>query len=140
MHPEDRAHLTRSVCRRLRSFAAERSNIACLAGSDWSRASFSEAIQNPCGRRAKPVTEAVLTLGHEAMHLRGIASESVAQCYGIQEMPTVAVRLGSTPEIAAAIAAYALALQPGMPQDYRSPECRAGGRLDLHPETAAFPG
>lgn len=140
VHPEDRAHLTRSVCGRLRNFAAQRSKIACLAGSDWSRASFADAIQSPCGRRAKPVAEAVLTLGHEAMHLRGIQAESVAQCYGIQEMPVVAVRLGGTPEDGAALAAYALALQPGMPENYRSSECHAGGRLDLHPETPEFPG
>jgi hypothetical protein len=26
-----------------------------------------------------------------------------------------------------------------MPDEYQSGECRAGGGLDLHPETAAFP-
>ena len=140
VHPEDRAHLTRSVCGRLRNFTGQRSKIECLAGSEWSRATFADAIRSPCGRRAKPVAEAVLTLAHEAMHLRGIQSEGVAQCYGIQEMPAVAVGLGGTPEDGSALAAYALALLPGMPQDYQSPECHAGGRLDLHPETAKFPG
>jgi hypothetical protein len=96
-----------------------------LAASDWSRVSLADAIRGPCGRGAKPVAEAVLTLAHEAR---------------IQEMPYVAVRLGGTPEDGVALATYAMALQPGMPQDYQSPECHAGGRLDLHPETAEFPG
>ena len=26
-----------------------------------------------------------------------------------------------------------------MPSEYQSSDCRAGGSLDLHPETAAFP-
>lgn len=140
VHPEDHANLTRSVCGRLRDFGARRSRIACLAGSDWGRASLADAIRGPCGRRAKSVAEAVLTLAHEAMHLRGIQSEGVAQCYGIQEIPYVAVRLGGTLEDGAALAAYAMALQQGMPQEYQSPECHAGGRLDLDPETREFPG
>jgi hypothetical protein len=140
VHPEDHANLTRSICGWLRNFAGQRSKIACLAGSDWGRASLADAIRGPCGSRAKPVAEAVLTLAHEAMHLRGIQSEGVAQCYGIQEIPYVVVRLGGTPEDGAALAAYAMALQQGMPQEYRSSECHAGGRLDLHPETAEFPG
>jgi hypothetical protein len=32
-----------------------------------------------------------------------------------------------------------LALQPGLPPEYRSGACAAGGSLDLHPETPEFP-
>ena len=31
------------------------------------------------------------------------------------------------------------AQQPAQPSDYQSSDCRAGGRLDLHPETVDFP-
>ena len=49
------------------------------------------------------------------------------------------VRLGGTPAEGAAVSSLVLAQQAYMPSEYQSSECRAGGSLDLHPETAAFP-
>lgn len=142
VHPEDHAYLTRGICGTLRRFRSPgyRSRIDCLAGTDWRLATLPEAFESPCGKRVLPIAEALLTLAHESMHLRGIRSEAAAQCYGLQELPYVAVRLGATPAEGDAVAGYALALQPGMPTDYQSDECRPGGALDLHPETPEFPG
>jgi hypothetical protein len=83
--------------------------------------------------------EAINTLTHEAFHLRGITDEAATQCYAIQTDGWTVVRLGGTPEEGAAVASLVLAEQPNMPSEYQSSECRAGGSLDLHPETAAFP-
>jgi hypothetical protein len=49
------------------------------------------------------------------------------------------VRLGGTPVEGADVASLVLALQPYVPDEYRSSDCRAGGALDLWPETPAFP-
>ncbi len=139
--PADHTYVTRGVCARLAQFRAARSRrrLDCLETVDWSRTSFATAWSAPCEARARPVVEALLTLAHESMHLRGWRDESAAQCYGIQELPYVALRLGGTAAEGAAAAQLALALQPGMPSDYQSGECRAGGALDLHPETPEFP-
>ena len=73
------------------------------------------------------------------MHLRGFVNEAQAQCYAIQADPWTVVRLGGTAEQGAAVASFLLALQSGMPSEYQSSECRAGGSFDLHPETPVFP-
>ena len=49
------------------------------------------------------------------------------------------MRLGGTPQEGAAVASLVLAQQPYMPSEYQSSDCRAGGSLDLHPDTAPFP-
>ena len=59
--------------------------------------------------------------------------------HAIQELPWTVVRLGGTADEGAAVAAFILARQPGMPNEYQSSDCRPGGRLDLRPETASFP-
>jgi len=93
---------------------------------------------------------AILTLAHEAIHLGGIVggrgpdgttlgdplAEAKANCYGMQWMPWVAQQLGDAPDDARAIARYFFyEVYPryvGSPLDqYWSPECRAGGALDL---------
>jgi hypothetical protein len=30
-------------------------------------------------------------------------------------------------------------MYPRLPQEYRSPECRNGGELDIHPESSVWP-
>lgn len=117
IHPENHANLTRDVCRRLHEFRPAR--IDCLTGTEWSRATLQEAFGGECGRRVRSTTEAIVTLAHESMHLRGIRGEAEAQCRAIEALPYVADRLGATPAQGAALAAYALALQPGMPQEYQ---------------------
>ncbi len=83
--------------------------------------------------------EALLTLTHESMHMRGWADEAVAQCYAIQEVAFTVEQLGGSRAEGVAVARYALAMQPYMPTDYQSSDCVAGGSLDLHPDTPAFP-
>jgi hypothetical protein len=83
--------------------------------------------------------EAINALTHESFHLRGVVNEAATQCYAIQTDAWTVVRLGGTPEQGAAVASLVYAQQPNMPSEYQSSDCRAGGSLDLHPDTAAFP-
>ena len=114
-------------------------NLDCLSAIDWSRFAFTVDYFSPCVRGARDDAEAINTLTHESMHLRGFSSESQAQCYAIQEDAWAVVRLGGTETQGDAVAKLALALQPGVADEYQSSDCRAGGGLDLHPETSAFP-
>lgn len=62
------------------------------------------------------------------------------QCYALQSLPQLAGKLGATPDEAAAVARYALTvLDPQLPGDYHSPECRDGGALDLRRDDPAWP-
>jgi hypothetical protein len=83
--------------------------------------------------------EAINTLTHEAFHLRGITNEATTQCYAIQTDAWTVVQLGGTAAEGSAVASLVFAEQANMPSEYQSSDCRAGGSLDLHPETAAFP-
>jgi hypothetical protein len=140
-HPADTAHLKRGPCGALDGFgaASARRSVDCLLTVDWSRWNLETGFDAPCTRRAQRAVNAVTTLTHEAMHLRGWEDEATAQCYVIQEDPWTVVRLGGTRAEGAAVASLALAEQGAMPAEYQSGECRARGALDLHPETPAFP-
>ena len=83
--------------------------------------------------------QAVTTLAHESMHLRGFVDEAQAQCYALQEVAWTVLRLGGTRDEGVAAARLAVALQAAMPAEYRSDACRGGGSLDLHPDTQEFP-
>jgi hypothetical protein len=85
------------------------------------------------------MAEALVTLAHESIHLRGWADEALTQCYAIQEVAFTVEWLGGSRQEGAAVASYLLSLQPFMPTDYQSGECAAGRSLDLHPETRVFP-
>ncbi len=83
---------------------------------------------------------AVHVLAHEAMHLRGITSEAVAECYSMQHAPTLARRLGATPMQAQQLSEfYWEAIYPGMPSEYTTPDCVNGGRLDLNKQSDVWP-
>jgi len=140
-HPADDTYLTRKTCGALKNFrtSADHPELDCLQSVDWRRWTVPVDFHSSCSDRARPAVEAVSTLTHESMHLRGWIAEADAQCYAIQFVPWTVVRLGGTAAEGAAVANFALALQAAMPPEYRSQACMAGGTLDLHPETAAFP-
>jgi hypothetical protein len=140
--PEPKTDLTRSVCGLLHRFRTSSTHpeIDCLLSFDWSRWSYDPDSAGWCPQRAMATAEAINTLTHESMHMHGWADEGTAQCFAIQEDAWTTHELGGTLQEGRAVASLILALQPGMPTEYQPGGCRNGGRLDLHPETAAeFP-
>ena len=135
-------HVTRGMCKELARFRSrpEAPELACLAQMDWNRFTGSgDPAATACSEQANDMAEALVTLTHESMHMRGWADEAYAQCYALQEIAFTVERLGGSRQEAAAVASYLLSLQPFMPTDYQSSECASGRLLDLHPETKAFP-
>jgi hypothetical protein len=113
--PPNRMFLTRGTCKALKRFRTGHRGLTLGAA------------------------EAINTLTHESFHLRGVVNEAATQCYAIQTDAWTVVRLGGTPAEGDAVATLVYAEQPNMPSEYQSSDCRAGGSLDLHPDTAAFP-
>jgi hypothetical protein len=134
-------HITRRMCQELTRFRhhPDAPELACLTRVDWSRFDPNDAEAQACRAQADDMAEALITLTHESMHMRGWADEAVAQCYAIQEVAFTVEQLGGSSEEGAAVADYALALQPYMPTDYQSSDCSPGRSLDLHPDTRVFP-
>jgi hypothetical protein len=114
--PPDHMSLTRGVCRTLEGFRKSSSHhvLDCLLAVDWSRWSIDSDFESPCSRRAMGTAEAINTLAHESMHLRGFLDEAQAQCYAIQEDAWTVMRLGGTRAQGAAVASFILALQPAL--------------------------
>ncbi len=82
----------------------------------------------------------VHVIAHEAIHLRGEMSESVTECYAMQHAAQVAQDLGATPMQAQQLVEfYWDTVYPNMPDEYRTPDCVNGGRLDLRPDTDVWP-
>jgi hypothetical protein len=112
----------------------------CSALRRIDRVDFTCLEHGSCTYKEFKVAWAAHTLAHESFHLRGFEAEAIAECYALQNTAFVAERLGVD-------AATAQELQqwvytdgyPNEPEDYRSDECRNGGKLDLRPQTAAFP-
>jgi hypothetical protein len=127
--PADEARLSSATCARLRSFLAGGvPGLDCLA------------VDARCSKEAERAAVAVNVLSHEAWHLRGVRDEAAAQCYALQTNADTALRLGASADEAAAIASWvSLRVQPALPAEYRTSECRDGGPLDLHPERTAWP-
>jgi hypothetical protein len=86
------------------------------------------------------VAHALATLGHETEHALGTRRESVAECYGMQRIRPLARTLGATPTYADELARiFWEGIYPYVPARYRSERCRAGGPLDLRPQSPAWP-
>lgn len=138
--PEPRIYLTRPTCSRLRGFAAKRRHgeLACLAALDWTREP-ALAPGDGCYERASRTVYAILVLAHEAYHTAGVVNEAETNCYAIQAMAFTAARLGADEEEALLLARAMAHLAPLQGGSYATAECRPGSRLDLHPETPAFP-
>jgi hypothetical protein len=101
---------------------------------------FSCLQHQACGYAAFDAAWAAHTLAHEAFHLRGYEDEAVAECYAMQDTAFVAERLGVKPPIAYALQQWVWDKgYRNEPDDYRSPECRPGGALDLTPQTPSWP-
>lgn len=74
---------------------------------------------------------AVHVLTHESMHMKGITSESRAECAAMQRDARTARLLGADPQQARALAVrYWRTVYPYMPDDYRDSGCAKGGALD----------
>jgi hypothetical protein len=92
------------------------------------------------GGRDGTAARALLVLVHESWHMHGVMDEAVTECNALQTLPRVAQDLGATPQEAAAVARYDLdMIDPLLPGEYHSPECRDGGRLDLRPGDSTWP-
>ena len=129
--PADRTVLKRSVCQALARFP-----------HDVRTDAFECMVRDlPCPRRIDEEAFSIHVLAHESWHLRGFQDEATAECLALQTTADVAERLGADFLHAAAVARFALEhVYPRMPDDYRSGDCRDGGRLDLRPSLAAWPG
>jgi hypothetical protein len=94
----------------------------------------------PCPSRVYDVARSVHVLAHEAVHLSGVHDEALTECYAVQADAALALRLGATERQASSIAVFEYYGNVLAPAGYRfSSDCSSGGRLDLHPETPAWP-
>ena len=67
---------------------------------------------------------AVHTLTHEAIHMRGVGSESETECLAVRHDAEMARLLGASPEAAIRLANYySDNIYPRMPENYRSADC-----------------
>jgi hypothetical protein len=138
--PEARLFLTRSTCGRLRAFAgrSHHGELDCLTQIDWG-APDPLPFDSACYHASADTIYAVLVLAHESYHTIGVSDEAATNCYAIQAMAWTAVELGAAPEEAELIARAMEVLEPKQDAPYGTNECHAGGQLDLHPGTPAFP-
>ena len=85
---------------------------------------------------------AVAVLAHEAWHLRGLRDEGTTECYALQSGVELGRRLGLSTDTARRMMRQKLVENAGRgaASEYVvGPDCRDGGRLDLDPESSAFP-
>ena len=89
------------------------------------------------------VQEAAMALGtvtHESYHLLGFRTESKVECYGMQSIRDVAVKLGRTPKEGQYLASlYWKQIYSRESLAYRMPQCRNGGEFDLRPHSGVWP-
>lgn len=116
--PADFTDLDEETCSTLDDFAE----------GDWSSGDEPEAARS------------LHVLAHESSHLAGVRNEAAADCYGLQRTAFVAENLGADAAEARRLAVIAVEERHvTAPDDYRSPQCRAGGALDLDPGSEAWP-
>jgi hypothetical protein len=97
-----------------------------------------------CLRKVANVAMALETISHESYHLLGYKDEAVAECYGLQSLWYSAVRLGASTSLGETLGSlYANQMYPSRRTsehpEYWSAECRDGGKLDLRPQSHAWP-
>jgi hypothetical protein len=112
----------------------------CNALRHIDRIDFSCIQRANCNFKEFKAAWAAHTLAHESFHLRGFQSEAITECYALQNTAFVAERLGVPTQQAKDIQAWLYArAYPNEPDDYRTPECADGGKLDLRPQAPEFP-
>jgi hypothetical protein len=94
----------------------------------------------PCDGSALETAWSLNALAHESYHLAGVRNEARTECYALQAIDFVALRLGATAEQARQLAAFSFAELPSrMPAAYTSPACHDGGAYDLKPSDPLWP-
>jgi hypothetical protein len=79
-------------------------------------------------------------LAHELEHVRGEMDEPTAECHGMQHLAGVARKLGVPAAKARRLArVYWTEVYADSHRDYRTPDCRDGGTLDLRPRSSVWP-
>jgi hypothetical protein len=135
--PEGYSSLAPRTCRLLAAFAAapvERGTRICRHG-----ASRGAPVLGECDGWGATLV-AVHVLGHESIHLAGVVDEAAADCLAMQVDALVAMQLGATRVFARTLARdyweqYYAAQEP----EYRSPQCRDAGSLDLFRADGGWP-
>jgi hypothetical protein len=126
--PTDEAKLSSRTCSRLRELLHGEVGLECLVSG------------GVCPKAVEDVAVAVNVLSHEAWHLAGERDEAVTQCFAVQSNEDTAIRLGATPAEARAIAELVVRrIQPALPTEYKTADCRDGGPLDRDPARAGWP-
>ena len=62
----------------------------------WEIANYVVLSPPLCTALEVPTAEALVTLGHEAIHMRGIRDERTAECHGLASLPRLARFFGAT--------------------------------------------
>ena len=139
--PEPRIFLTRSTCKRLKSFAghAHHGELDCLAAVDW-RAPDPFPFSSPCYQEAANTIYAVLILAHESYHARGVDRRGDGE---LRRDPDDGVdgtraRRRRGRGRAASPARWRRSSRSRIRRT-RRPAATPGSRFDLHPETPDFP-
>lgn len=92
------------------------------------------------GRARVALAYAIGVLAHELEHVRGEMDEPTAECHGMQRLAGVARKLGLSAAEARRLArVYWTEVYPDSDRDYRTPECRDDGELDLRPRSSVWP-
>lgn len=83
--------------------------------------------------------EALLALAHEAQHAAGVANEAKATCYALQTVTELAYALKLRKPLIERLVDRYWRQASRLPPEYRSSECRDGGKLDLTPNDDVWP-
>jgi hypothetical protein len=124
--PANETFLLEGICERLHSYSRlSKSQPDCLL---------------PCDGSTMETAWSLNALAHESYHLAGVRNEAQTECYALQAIDFVAKELGASDEQARRLATFSYSELPlQMPDQYTSPECHDGGKLDLRPNDPVWP-
>jgi hypothetical protein len=93
------------------------------------------------GDDAVQAAQALVALAHEGGHLSSAGTnEALVECRAMQRADEVAARLGIDQDYGQQLSEiYWDKAYPLLDPNYRSPECRDGGTMDLDPDDSAWP-